>query len=361
MKYLTFFKSIFIFYYFISYNCINANSNIKVKSNFRGLQYLNVTSSINRNLKVINSNLCLYNANTKYNNLKSQYPEFNKEFSILSKVPLPIWYTDRDPNALNNVIDNINNCNDLLNIFIIYGLPNKDCEAQFSSSGSNKNENDYFNFINNLNSAVNNKEVVYILEPDAINFIMPNKCGNQYNYKNNLKMAIDVLSKNNNAKIYIDIGYWNLIYSDEQIYNIINILNEINTNNRLNGISLNLSNYRSSKEMIDACNRIRSLSNKNFHCIIDTSRNNNGPSNDNQWCNMINAGIGELPTTNTNIDYIDAYFWLKPAGELDGTCIGFSNSYVSNKNAGDFDIDYFKILWNNGVFNKKYLSCSALN
>ena len=104
-------------------------------------------------------------------------------------------------------------------------------------------------------------------------------------------------------------------------------------------------------------NNIKDLSNKNYHCIIDTSRNYNGPSLDNQWCNLISAGIGKLPTKNTNSDFIDYLLWLKPQTELDGNCLGFSNSYQTQKNAGDFDLEYFKMLWNQGIFYNELNQC----
>lgn len=310
------------------------------------------------NLSIVTShNLCTYIASDKYNNLKNNYPELNKEFDILSKIPIPIWYTDRDSNSLNNVKNSLDKCGDLINIIIIYGLPNKDCEAGQSSAGSNKNSNDYIKFLQELQNTVQNKEVIYIIEPDALNFLLPDKCGHQNNYKNNLMEAINILSQNQNAKLYLDIGYWNVIYSDDKILSILNIVNQLDPNNKSTGFTLNLSNYRKTDEMVNACSRMKNLSNKNYHCIIDTSRNYNGPSSDNQWCNLISAGIGKLPTQNTNYDFIDYYLWLKPQSELDGNCLGFSNSYQTSKNAGDIDIEYLKMLWNQGIFLNELSNC----
>ena len=45
-----------------------------------------------------------------------------------------------------------------------------------------------------------------------------------------------------------------------------------------------------------------------------------------QWCNQENAGIGELPTTNTGysstLPQLQAFVWVKPPGESDGTYPG---------------------------------------
>ena len=99
------------------------------------------------NLNVLGSDLCNYISHNKYQSLGNQYPEHKSKFDILSQIPLPIWVTDRDVNAFNNVKMALDNCNGLTNTLILYALPNKDCEAGFSSSGSNKNNNDYINAV----------------------------------------------------------------------------------------------------------------------------------------------------------------------------------------------------------------------
>lgn len=297
--------------------------------------------------KTYANDLCNYIAHNKYNSLSSQYPEHKSKFDTLANIPLPIWVTDRDVNAINNVKNALDNCGDLTNVFILYALPNKDCEAGFSSAGTNKNNEDYNNYINNLKNIVGDKEVIYIIEPDAVALSLDNKCGIQNNYPNNIKNAINKLSENPNAKIYLDIGYWVIIYSEDDVKKVINLINQIDTNQKIKGISLNLSNYRKNDEMINACKRFKQLSGKNYNCIIDTSRNWNGPSENNQWCNLKSGGIGELPSVNPT-DSVDYYLWLKPQSEIDGPCTGFVNSYEVNKNAGDFDLSYLLQLWNNG-------------
>jgi hypothetical protein len=78
-----------------------------------------------------------------------------------------------------------------------------------------------------------------------------------------------------------------------------------------------------------------------MECIIDTSRNNNGPADDGTWCNYKGAGIGMND---------DTHIWIKPAAELDGNCHGSPNSYQSNLGAGAFDINWLKLLWKQGYY-----------
>jgi hypothetical protein len=293
-------------------------------------------------LKLINAiELCTYSAYNKYQNLIKQYPDHANQFNIMSKIPLSIWYTDRDSNSLSIVQDTLNNCNDFATIVVLYALPNKDCAAGFSSGGSVKTDNDYKKFVEDLNNAVNNKPIIYVIEPDAIGLSLDNDCGINNNYLPDIKIAIDILASNINANIYIEISWWKLIYDDRQIQQILDILKQIDPNKKIKGITTNVSNYRKTTEIITACEKI-----KDYKCMIDSSRNWNGPTSDNQWCNSISGGIGDLPdTSDPNIWKI----WVKPAIDLDGPCTGFSNSFqATGKNAGDISIEYFDILWKNG-------------
>ena len=76
------------------------------------------------------------------------------------------------------------------------------------------------------------------------------------------------------------------------------------------------------------------------HFVIDTSRNGRGPLDVavyarppfNQppdvidklkkggWCNSPNGSLGIRPTARTKIPLVDAFLWIKPPGESDGSC-----------------------------------------
>ncbi len=59
---------------------------------------------------------------------------------------------------------------------------------------------------------------------------------------------------------------------------------------------------------------------KNHGFIIDTSRNGKGHirSKWGDWCNIKGAGLGERPRAEPEPG-IDAYWWVKPPGESDGS------------------------------------------
>ena len=295
----------------------------------------------------VNSELCTYNSKKKYSDLIIKHPELTEQFNFMSEQPIPLWYTDKALNSLNEIKETLQNCQQSISTIIIYGMVNKDCDAGESAGGYNKNPNDYTNFITNLYKEVNNRNIIYIVEPDALALSIDNKCGVGNNYISYIKNAINILSENKNSVIYLDIGYWVLIYNDQQVKDVIKIINNIDPNKKIKGFTLNLSNYRSNSEMINACKKIIDLSGHQYTCIIDTSRNANGSDEKNTWCNAKNAGIGNKPTKNTGNNIIDYFMWLKPAIEVDGHCYGSEYSFSSSQPAGGYDIDFFKLLWNN--------------
>ena len=58
------------------------------------------------------------------------------------------------------------------------------------------------------------------------------------------------------------------------------------------------------------------------HFVTDTSRNGVQPTQQQawgDWCNVNGTGFGVRPTTDTGDPLEDAFLWIKPGGESDGT------------------------------------------
>lgn len=61
-----------------------------------------------------------------------------------------------------------------------------------------------------------------------------------------------------------------------------------------------------------------------------TGRNGVQPTQQNawgDWCNVKGTGFGVRPTRNTGDDLEDAFVWVKPGGESDGTSDTTSSRY----------------------------------
>ncbi|KAG1712436.1 hypothetical protein DVH05_000184 [Phytophthora capsici] len=292
-----------------------------------------------------------------YSAAAATYPNFKNQIELIAKQQVAQWYTDRvsdvDSLAKSVVLPFCNDARQEANtpVIVVYGLPQKDCAHGFSTAGSNTNAADYRAFLQKLSDAAENRQVVYILEPDAVGLLADGACGNNNNYAANLGVAMDILSQNANAEMYLDVGYWTL-ESDEDAAAVAKIVNTVDPQCKCKGISLNTSNYRSNAEMATACERFVKATGKKYKCIVDTSRNYVAPAS-NEWCNANWAGIGELPSANTGSSLISRYVWLKPPGESDGQCSGQSDKALRGPNAGDFYPDHFVQLWDNGVFVQK--------
>jgi cellulose 1,4-beta-cellobiosidase len=100
----------------------------------------------------------------------------------------------------------------------------------------------------------------------------------------------------------------------------------------------------------------------NMHYIIDTGRNGvpAARTDCSNWCNINHAGLGVRPTSNTassGLSNIDAYFWVKPPGESDGTSntaaprydphCGSTDSVIPAPEAGNWFSSYFAMLTDN--------------
>lgn len=67
------------------------------------------------------------------------------------------------------------------------------------------------------------------------------------------------------------------------------------------------------------------------HAIMDTGRNavTGLRAEWGDWCNVNGAGFGVRPTSSTGDSLVDAFVWVKPGGESDGTSDSSATRYDS--------------------------------
>ncbi|KAH9097256.1 hypothetical protein LEN26_017199 [Aphanomyces euteiches] len=270
------------------------------------------------------ANLCNAVVPTSYVNAANQFPDLRSAIQTVSANPIATWYTDL---GTNQVAQTLAACTNAIPTIVVYGLPNKDCSGGFSNCGINKNTQQYSAWVQILVKQVGNKEVIYILEPDALGLVSTGDCGVTNGYQNNLKVALGLLSTNPNAHIYVDKA------------------------GRLKGIAINTSNYVATSVLTSLCQTYSSATG-GLHCVFDTSRNFNGASSS-EWCNVRFAGMGVPPTSSTGNSLVDYYLWIKVPGESDGQCTGQSADAMIGPAAGAFFHDGFKTLWNQGYYVKQ--------
>lgn len=293
---------------------------------------------------------------SNYASAKETYPDSAFALSHLETLGIATWYTDRDTSgdATQTAVDLISTCPESSRLsIVVYGLPNKDCDAGYSSGeGTVKTDEDYKEFIASLSFVIDKRKVLYVLEPDAIGLLANKKCAVEYNYQKNLDTAVKLLSENPNAEIYLDVGFWALERSNTTEI-VSKTVKELAKAGRVKGIALNTSNYRATKQIAKLCTTFQAaVGSTKLHCVIDSSRNFQEFANESssEWCNVKKAGIGTPPTNVTGLDNIDYFLYLKPPGDSDGTCEDESNDAMQGPQAGQFFNEHFIKLWNQGYF-----------
>ncbi|KAF0695606.1 hypothetical protein As57867_013537, partial [Aphanomyces stellatus] len=324
--------------------------------------------------------LCPGMAPINYAKAKQDYPDIAYAIEAVESKPIATWYTDRS-DYLTEAATTLTACTqtngnlDSLPVFVVYGLPNKDCHGSYSAGGANKNANDYATFVAQLASAVGKQDVLYVLEPDAIGLLAegPDQCGWTNNYLPNLKTAVQTLTQTNpSAQLYLDVGWW-ILNNATRLASLVPILDTLSLAGPIKGIVINTSNYRSNAELLTWCQAFVSATagaspeegvcvadvvmeiGRNMKCIFDTSRNYHGASPSGEWCNAKAAGIGLPPTDQTGSSLVDYYLWLKTPGQSDGTCAGQTVDSLPGPAAGDFFYKGFCMMFDNGYFVDKGL------
>ncbi|RLN51343.1 hypothetical protein BBJ29_008838 [Phytophthora kernoviae] len=298
-----------------------------------------------------------------YSDAKETYPDSAFALDQLESLGIATWYSDRNANGdpTKNAEELVASCPESSRLnMVVYGLPNKDCDAGYSNGGGTVMTGaDYKEFINNLVDIIGERKVLYVLEPDAVGLIANGGCAVESGYQSNLTNAISLLAKNSNAEIYLDVGFWTLERSDTADA-VAKIVKKLAKSGRVKGIALNTSNYRSTTEIAELCSNFQTAVNStDIHCIIDTSRNFQEFANTSstEWCNVRKAGIGAPPTNETELDNIDYFVYVKPPGDSDGTCVDESEDAMIGPEAGEFFNDHFIKLWNQGYFvNEKQMA-----
>ncbi len=194
-----------------------------------------------------------------------------------------------------------------LPVMVIYNIPGRDC-GSYSAGGSDGGDA-YLEWIQDFANGVGTYDAVVILEPDAL----PLDC--MYASSTALMgQAVSILKSQPGISVYLDAGHPNWTSASEMAER----LSDANIE-EADGFSLNVSNFYLTEENIEYGEELSALVGDK-HFVIDTSRNGNGWNG--EWCNPSGMSLGQAPSTDTGEDLVDAYLWVKPPGESDGTCNG---------------------------------------
>jgi endoglucanase len=167
-----------------------------------------------------------------------------------------------------------------------------------------------------LRRGIGSRRAVVILEPDALAGLDCLSPGKQRQRIGLVRTAVRMLTSSPSISVYIDAGNESWLSPQRMAKRLLEA--DIG---RARGFALNVSNFYYSRAERAYGHRLSALvGGKPF--VIDTSRNGRGPAAGHVWCNPPRRGLGLPATADTHDPLVDAYLWIKPPGESDGTCRG---------------------------------------
>ena len=234
-------------------------------------------------------------------------------FSRIAEVPTAIWLTpEKHPiddvgGYASKIVDEAAKL-EATPVFVVYGIPNRDCGNQSAGGLSN---DDYPVWVKEIADSLEGSDSVIILEPDAL--ALADECDNVDERLVQVGDSVDTLVAAG-LTVYIDAGHSNWGPAAE----MADLLNRAGVE-RARGFSTNVANYKTNYREQYYANSISALTN-GAHYVIDTGRN--GAGSNGEWCNPPGRALGAMPEPAKSGSAQDATLWVKPPGESDGECNG---------------------------------------
>ncbi|KAJ5370350.1 uncharacterized protein N7496_006442 [Penicillium cataractarum] len=275
--------------------------------------------------------------------------------------------------------------------FVVYDLPDRDCAA-LASNGEYSIADDgvtkykaYIDSIKAVLTTYSDVQTILVIEPDSLANLVTNlnvaKCANAYDaYLEGVNYALTQLNLANVA-MYIDAGHAGWLGWDANLSPAATLFASVYNNASqpasLRGLATNVANYNGwsldscpsytsgdsncdEKKYVNAIAPLLQSAGWDAHFITDTGRNGVQPTQQSawgDWCNVKGTGFGVRPTTDTGDDLEDAFVWVKPGGESDGTSdsssarydahCGYSDALQPAPEAGTWFQAYFEQLVEN--------------
>ncbi|MFH8466527.1 glycoside hydrolase family 6 protein [Streptomyces sp. NPDC017991] len=249
--------------------------------------------------------------------------------SRIADRPAAVWFADYTPSNITARVRAVTSAGAAkggVPVVVPYAVPDRDCGG--ASQGGAPDLGAYDGWIEKFAAGLGSREVVVILEPDAI---AQSDClseGERTARFAALARAGRVLkAANPKARVYFDAGHsdWNPPGKQAGLLRRAGAASAASSD----GIFSNVSNFNRTDEEVAYVRRtLEALGGPaGLGAVIDTSRNGNGPPADGEWCDPAGRTLGQAPTLRTGEARIDAYLWVKLPGESDG-CRGRPGTFT---------------------------------
>lgn len=318
-------------------------------------------------------------------------PELAKAMAIVERQPTALWLdriaaVEQLPRWLEDATNRTKTSSEeTVPVIVVYNLPNRDCAAKASNGelsieedGERRYRTEYIDVIAEHLANAPHQKVAIVLEPDSLPNMISNlgveKCAVSRDvYLHSVAYAISKLSLPN-VSIYLDAAHAGWLGWEANQRRMVDLVLEVlemaGGASRIRGFASNVANYNAISgdfgKRLEASNPAgneldyvrsflgvleeRGVTGKAF--LVDTSRNGQSDIRTRwgNWCNIRGAGLGERPTV-APTPGVDAYFWVKPPGDSDGTADATAARFDENcaspdatpgaPEAGQWFHDYF--------------------
>jgi endoglucanase len=242
----------------------------------------------------------------------------------IASQPQGRWFTTYKPDSITSEVAGLvekANTAGSVPLLVMYALPNRDCGG--ASAGGAPDIASYKAWVQKFAQGLGSRPAIVILEPDAL--ALQTCLDDAKIAERDAALAFagkTIKAANPAAKVYHDAGHSNWNSPAEQARR----LEAAGVKTSADGFFTNASNFRQTADEVAYGKAILAqLNAPQLHFVVDTSRNGNGPLG-NEWCDPAGRAIGPAPTLNTGDPAVDAFLWIKPAGEADG-CGGAAGTF----------------------------------
>ncbi|KAK4149508.1 glycoside hydrolase [Chaetomidium leptoderma] len=252
---------------------------------------------------------------------------------------------------------------------VVYDLPDRDCAAAASNgefaiaNGGAANYKTYIDSIRKHIIEYSDIRMLLVVEPDSLANMVTNmgvaKCSAAATTYHDLTVyALKQLNLPNVA-MYLDAGHAGWLGWPANIQPaatlFANLYKEAGKPAAVRGLATNVANYNAwsvasapaytspnpnfdEKHYVEAFSPLLNAAGFPAHFITDTGRSGRQPTGQlewGHWCNAIGTGFGQRPSANTGHSMLDAFVWIKPGGECDGTSDTSAARYDHNCGLAD--------------------------
>ncbi|MFD8569691.1 glycoside hydrolase family 6 protein [Streptomyces sp. NPDC059639] len=249
--------------------------------------------------------------------------------SRIAARPAGVWFADFTPDTIASRVRAVTSGAaraGRVPVVVAYAIPQRDCGG--ASDGGAPDIGAYDDWIDRFAAGLGSREVIVILEPDALSETECLSDGRRADRYAALARAGRVMkAADPRARVYYDAGHsdWNPAGTQAARLRAAGAASGASSD----GIFTNVSNFNRTPDEIAYARQVLAAMGgpSGLGAVVDTSRNGNGAPADGAWCDPDGRELGQAPTLRTGESGIDAYLWVKLPGESDG-CKGSPGTFT---------------------------------